>query len=377
MKVIFQTRLILWKKHWPSMLFWLLFPLIITCVLITQFTSIQADTKVPVGIVLEEETLLAEDLYTSLQDTPHIRPIILSEREALNQLEKHELDSVFIIRNQYEANIQKGSRNQLIKSYQSDLSFAYTPLRETVVSYVQQDYSRSKTAYIVQNIGTEYEVLDEWSWDELIERSKEIEQEQKLLDVDFTFAQTDEQVDTENKSILHSWGIWALLSLLATFMLFDWVIKENHSTITARFAFGKVSFKKYVLQNALLYTGLLFLFDLCTIVFFHLLLDERMSISIIVSLLFYRIMMNSCIFIFTMLFRSVYLYYTSSFAIVLLVALISGVLVPTEGINTKFSVIQFLNPLAAFLSEGYINIWLIIGIALIVWWYVRKEEIDA
>src|SRR5699024_12559666 len=67
-------------------------------------------------------------------------------------------------------------------------------------------------------------------------------------------------------------------SLLATCMLFDWVIKENHSTITARFAFGKVSFKKYLLQNALLYTGLLFLFDLCTMVLFHLLLNERMSI---------------------------------------------------------------------------------------------------
>ncbi len=377
MKIIFQTRLILWKKHWPVSLFWLLFPLFITWVLITQFTSIQEDTKVPVGIVLEEETLLAEDLYTSLQNTPHIRPIILSEREALNQLEKHELDSVFIIRNQYESNIQKGSRNQLIKSYQSDLSFAYTPLRETVISYVQQDYSRSKTAYIVQGIGTEYGVHDEWTWDQLIERSKEIEQEQKLLDVDFTFAHTDKQVDTENNSVLHSWGVWALLSLLATCMLFDWVIKENHSTITARFAFGKVSFKKYLLQNALLYTGLLFLFDLCTMVLFHLLLNERISIGIIASLLFYRIMMNSCIFMFSTLFRSTYLYYASSFAIVLFVAFISGVFVPTEGVNTMFSVIQILNPLAAFLSGGYINIWFIIGIAFTVWWYVRKEEVDA
>src|SRR5690625_7428868 len=152
MKIIFQTRLILWKKQWSSLLFWLLFPVIVTWLLIVQFATIQADTKVPVGIVLEEETLLIQDLYDSLKDTPHIRPVILSEREALNQLEKHELDSVFIISKNYEEKIQKGSRNQLIISYKSDLSFAYTTLRETVISYIQEDYSSTKVDEVVQSI---------------------------------------------------------------------------------------------------------------------------------------------------------------------------------------------------------------------------------
>lgn len=377
MKIIFQTRLILWKKHWISLLFWLLFPALVTWALIVQFATIQADTKVPVGIVLEEETLLIQDLYDSLKDTPHIRPVILSEREALNQLEKHELDSVFIIRKNYEEKIQKGSRNQLIKSYQSDLSFAYTPLRETVISYVQQDYSRAKAAEVVQSIGTEYGVTEVWSWHELIERSKEIEQEQKLLEVDFTFAQTDVQVEAEDVGIVKPWNVWALLSLLASFMLFDWVMKENRPTITPRFVFGKYSFKMYVLKNAFLYTGLFFIFDLLTMFLFNYCFNEMISLSLIASLFFYRLMLNSCVFIFSTFFRSTYLYYTSSFAMVLFVALVSGALIPIDGITAKFSFVQYVNPLATFLAGGYINIWLIIGMVLIVWWYRRKEEVDA
>lgn len=377
MKMIYQTRCLFWKKHWLSLLFWLLFPLIVTWLLIMQFASLQADTKVPVGIVLEEDTALVQDLFTSLENTPHIRPVILSEREALNQLQTHELDSVFIIRDRYEESIHKGSRNQLVKSYQSDLSFAYTPLRETVISYVQQDYSRAKAAFVVQRMGEEYGVVDAWSFDHLIERSKEIAQEQKLLEVDFTFANSNVEKEEEKVSLLQPWNIWALLSLLATCMVFDWVIKEKRQAAVTRLVFGKLSLKKYLLLNTLLYTALLFIFDLITMMFFNLFLNETISFGLILALLSYRIMLTTCIFICSLLFKSTYLYYTSSFALVLFVTLTSGALIPIDGMIARFSWYDYINPLGAFLTGAYWNVWLLIGLALIGLWYVRKGEADA
>lgn len=377
MKMIYQTRCLFWKKHWLSLLFWLLFPLIVTWLLIMQFASLQADTKVPVGIVLEEDTGLVQDLFTSLENTPHIRPVILSEREALNQLQTHELDSVFIIRDRYEESIHKGSRNQLVKSYQSDLSFAYTPLRETVISYVQQDYSRAKAAFVVQRMGEEYGVVDAWSFDHLIERSKEIAQEQKLLEVDFTFANSNVEKEEEKVSLLQPWNVWALLSLLATCMVFDWVIKEKRQAAVTRLVFGKLSLKKYLLLNTLLYTALLFIFDLITMMFFNLFLNETISFGLILALLSYRIMLTTCIFICSLLFKSTYLYYTSSFALVLFVTLTSGALIPIDGMIARFSWYYYINPLGAFLNGAYWNVWLLIGLALIGLWYVRKGEADA
>lgn len=377
MKIIWQTRRIFWKKHWASLLFWLLFPLVTTGFIISQFATLQEDTKIPVGVVVEENTPLVQDLVTSLQNTPHIRPVVLKEREALNQLQKHELDSVFIIRNHYEDSIRRGSRNQLVKSYQSDLSFAYTPLRETVISYVQQDYGRAKAAFVVQQIGDEYGVVDEWSMDELIGRGKEIVDEQKLLEVEFAFASTDGVGEEKNDSLLKPWNVWALLTLLATFMLFDWVIKESRSAVVQRFVFGKFSFKQYLLLNTILYTLLLFVFDLITMGLYFFFLGEEISYALVLALLSYRLVLSSCIFIFSTCFKSTYLYYTSSFAIVLLAALMSGALIPIEGIAAKFAWFEYVNPFGPFLAGTYLNVWLIIGMMLIGLWYVRKGEADA
>ncbi|HLR72587.1 MAG TPA: ABC transporter permease [Pseudogracilibacillus sp.] len=377
MGLILKMRFIFWRKQWVSLLFWLCFPLVVTWFVMVQFATLQADTKIPVGIVMEDESSSAQELYNSIKDTPHIRPEVLSEKEALNQLQKHELDSVFIIRSRYEDSIERGSRNQLIKSYQSDLSFAYTPLRETVISYVQQDYSRAKAAFVVQQMGEVYGVTEEWSYDELINRSKEIVQEQKLLEVDFSFADAGAGKDDADDTLLQPWNLWAIITLLATFMLFDWVIKEKKASATLRFVYGKVSFKRYLLQNMLIYLFVLFVMDVVTMGVFHFLFDENISMKLFISLIGYRVMLTTCAFLFSLCFTSTYVYYTSSFAIVLFTALLSGVFIPVDGIMEKWNGFSFINPLAIFLESSFVNLWLWIGIVFTALWFIRKGEADA
>src|SRR5699024_11274708 len=70
-------------------------------------------------------------------------------------------------------------------------------------------------------------VTEEWSYDELINRSKEIVQEQKLLEVDFSFADAGAGKDDADDTLLQPWNLWVIITLLTTFMLFDWVIKEK------------------------------------------------------------------------------------------------------------------------------------------------------
>jgi len=377
MGLILKMRFIFWRKQWVSLLFWLCFPLVVTWFVMVQFVTLQADTKIPVGIVMEDESSSAQELYNSIKDTPHIRPEVLSEKEALNQLQKHELDSVFIIRSRYEDSIERGSRNQLIKSYQSDLSFAYTPLRETVISYVQQDYSRAKAAFVVQQMGEAYGVTEEWSYDELINRSKEIVQEQKLLEVDFSFADAGAGKDDADDTLLQPWNLWAIITLLATFMLFDWVIKEKKASATLRFVYGKVSFKRYLLQNMLIYLFVLFVMDVVTMGVFHFLFDETISMKLLISLIGYRVMLTTCAFLFSLCFTSTYVYYTSSFAIVLFTALLSGVFIPVDGIMEKWNGFSFINPLSIFLESSFVNLWLWIGIVFTALWFIRKGEADA
>lgn len=372
-----QTRLIHWKKQWLSLLFWLLLPIIAT-ILVIHFTNIiQEDSKVPVGIVMEEETPLANALYESLEMTTLIRVYNLTEKEALHQLEKHELDSVFVVQSGYEDKIRKGSRNRLITSYRSDLSFAYSPVKEMIVSYVQQDTGRAKAAYTINQISDTFNINQQWTWEEIVAKSKEIEADENLLHTTFSFADKVQSQNVNEIVVWETWGLWALFSLLASLFLFDWVIKENRLSLLPRFAFNRISFKSYLLQNVGIYTILMILFDFAALITFNLLLDESISIQLMASILSYRMILNTGAFLLALCFNQIYSYYSISFILTLLLAITSGAVIPIDGIINKIPILELLNPLQAFLQNGIGYIWLVLFSGLIIIWYARKENFNA
>lgn len=374
---IFKTRLILLKKQWPSLLFWLLLPIGATVIIISITNSIQADTKVPVGIVLEEETALAMGVYDSIKQTPFIRVHETTEKDALYKLKKHELDSVFIIHDGYEEQIRQGSRNRLITSYQSDLSFAYTPVKEMIVSYAQQETGRSKAAHTVLMLSEQYNQSKQWTWEEIINKSKSIQKEENLLHTQFSFANTDQIAADNEFTIWNTWGLWAVFSILSTFLLFDWLIRESNANILPRFAFIRFSFKNYILKIFLLYTMLYLLFDMIAISVFHTFLNEPISLSFIGAIISFRLIVNAGVFLFARCFKNVFLFYSVSFVVTLFLAITSGAILPIDGIVTKYKWIEYLHPLHPFLSGEISYVWLIIFSLLITIWYIGKEQSSA
>lgn len=374
MKEILQTRLMHWKKQSVHLLFWLAFPIIATILVITITSAIQDETKVPVGIVLEENTPTTEELYEAIKTNPLIRVYELSESEAINQLNKHELDSVFVIKNGYESKINRGTRNRLITGYYSNLSFAYMPVKEMVLSYVQQDAARSKAIFEINQLSEQYADQQLWSSDEIAAKSKQIESEQQLLHTNFSFIH-NELGDSENEfSLLKTWNIWALFTLLSTFLLFDWSIKERNSSIKPRFSFMRVTFKNYLIKNFLLYLGLLFLFDIIAIFSFSYFLNEPITFTIFGVVLSYRLLICLGAFLLTLILNNLFLFYSSSFLMTLVITIGSGALVPIDGLIQRYPWLELLNPLHTFLSMQYMSWWLFIFIILIIGWYIRKEK---
>jgi len=369
MRQTLQTRWLLWKKQWLSVLFWFIFPLAITIYVMMQFAIIQEDTQIPIGVVLEDTSDMADKLVHSLEQTPHIRPIVLSEREAKQQLEKHELDSLFIVHRNYEQNIQKGNRNKLVTTYQSDMSFAYAPVRETFISFVQQDYTRAKTVQTIEQMLENYGINTELSSSDIIARSQAIESEQQLISTDFLFANSENQKTTEQKSWLDPWGLWALVSMLATFMLFDWVIKEKRAQAIKRLAFSQLTLKKYLWNNFLIYTGLLVMIDFLTAIIFATVFHEQLTAILLISLIIYRLTLTIIIFLVSQLFRSTFMYYATSFTMTLLAVIFSGIFIPING-----QLLNYFHPVAAFQAEISFNGWLIVGIVWLLVWLFRKEE---
>lgn len=88
---ILFTRLLLWKKKVISMLFWFLLPILGTYLFITIANTIQEDSRVPIGIVMEDDSDLGHHVLESITESELVQVHETTKKEALYQLENMSL----------------------------------------------------------------------------------------------------------------------------------------------------------------------------------------------------------------------------------------------------------------------------------------------
>ncbi|MFC4556634.1 ABC transporter permease [Virgibacillus kekensis] len=372
MNNIIAVRFMHWKKQWISIIFWLLFPLLATLGVVIAANTIQEDAKVPVGIILEEKTDASKELVKEIKSTPFLRVKELDKEKALASLTRHELDSVFIVQEGFEKDILQNDRNQLITGYKTRLSFAYSPVKEIILSYIQQETGRSKAALFIQDFEEQYDTDTSWTFNEIIHRSKEIQKEENLLTTEFSFLGSSSK-EAEEISVINVWGIWAVFCILSSLLLFDWVIKERNRKAAIRFYFTRWSMKSYLIRNFIIYTVLLFMVDLLSVSIIYLYLGEWISIM---NLLLFRVLINLGAFLLAQLFKKLFLYYTVSFALTLLFTISSGAILPAEMIPDN-TWLNSINPVTPLLEGQFITVWTVTIVSLAIFWTIRKDEFHA
>src|SRR5690625_2035176 len=181
-----------------------------------------------------------------------------------------------------------------------------------ILSYVQQDFTRNETANRIEQLRNEYRIQEKWDKTELIERSREIEREQHLIDVTLSFG-SKQSVPREVTPFVSPLLMWALFSFFGTAMLFDWLIKENHPAITKRLPFSNVFPELYFFSNALLYTVALLFFDFATILLGAIVFDEKVTISLLLNVFSFRLTINCLLYVIGRVIHSTYVYYIVTF----------------------------------------------------------------
>ncbi|WP_430784894.1 ABC transporter permease [Virgibacillus flavescens] len=372
MKMILQTRLLHIKKHWISLLFWLILPLIGSIGLTAIMNHVQDDSTIPIGIVVEEHNEVTDELINEISTTPFITALELSKKNALLQLKRHELDSVFIIHQDFANQVSKGNRRNIITSYQTNQSFAYTPVKEMIISYVQQETGRSNTAIIIRELAAKYVSTSTWTWNEIISKSKEVQKEESLLSTSFSFNSTERTI--KEVQLWNIWGIWCVLAMLSTLLIFDWVVKERSSAVVQRFAFLRINFKDYLVRSLCVYSIIFIFMDCLTVYLFHSIYEKPVSFSLIMGLLCYRIVLLLGAFQLAHTVTGTFRYYVVSFSITLLTIVISGAVLPINGLLVKWPWLSTVNPLSPVLSGNFITFWLPFLVTTFIIWYVRKER---
>lgn len=374
---ILITRFLHMKKQSLSIIFWSVFPILFTWIIVSSIAVFQDQSKIPVGILLEEESEMARQLKEKVNDSSLIRVVNLAnEQEARQMVATHELDSAFIIQEGYADAIQTGQRDRLIKSYRTKLSMGYTPVVEMIASFVQEDSGKAKAASTIIRLAEQLNAQDVPGYEEIIQRIHSIEESENLLFTSFTLM--GEKADTETGFSLfeNPWGLWAIFTLLSTFFLFDWLVKERNAAARIRFAYNRFSFQQYLIRNLICYIFGLLLLDVISWISFSFLYNEEWNITQFLLLLSYRITICMLAFLISLFFKKMLPYYISTFLFVLFTVIISGIILPMDRVYTAYPWVEYFNPLRQMVDGEIWNAWTIIALACLIIWYLKGMFTD-
>ncbi|WP_277585912.1 ABC transporter permease [Psychrobacillus antarcticus] len=350
MKAILAIQAMRMRKEWKTLLTWLLLPLLLTVLTFSTLNKLGDESKVPIGLVIEENSPLSDNLVQRIMDTDYLQVNILDLPEAIDLLEKHELDSVFVIQDGYEEDILNNRRSQLIEAYSSNRSFAYFAVAETISSYVQEEATRTKAATKIKDLYEKYGSSEEWDREEIFQTSKEKQEAKQLITTSFSFQWTPTETGSDTTSLLSIWGIWAFFQIIATLFLFDWIVKANSPLIKVRWTFTKISLNSYISWNLLFYTVLLFVMDVVTLYVLHLLDLASPSARLYFALLGFRVTINILAALLAKGYTNSFFYYISAIAISLILTICGGAFIPIDSIISRWPWIAPFSPVYSLLQ---------------------------
>lgn len=338
------------KKQLLPLCLALLAPILLTYASLALLPK--TEVRIPVGLVLEEQTELAQTLVSTLQSSPVLTVQLLTTKQALQALEKHELDSVFIIKDGFEATILANERAVIVEGYHSNMSLMYEVASELISSRTLQLVGQQQTVQTIQQ-------LDPTSVRaEIIESSHDYFQHQPLLSTTIRYQDSTVAVITHTNE--QALVIWAIFSTLASFLHSEWLRKELTPALKLRLPFSKISSSRYILTLASCYALLFFITDTIALVLF-----SGFSSSALLALISFRITIATMGYALALIAKSALSLYQLTLLFISLLFFTSGIMLAVP------DVLRYLQPILA-LNTSVSSIWLVIAPVLFLL-LLRKE----
>ncbi|MEG0440505.1 MAG: ABC transporter permease [Solibacillus sp.] len=370
MKTFLFTRMLLLKRQSVSILLWLLMPLILTVVVVQWGNAAARDAQIPIAIVDEDISELSQAFIQELQQMDLLAIQLMSKQKALYALEKNQLDSVFIIKHNFEMQLRNNKRNHLIEAYSTNRSYFYFAVKENISSLAQRKATQAKAAHEVKNLLNKYDSDIEWSFDEIVAQGQKREERYELLTVDFSYYNENESsTPTEKTNLLASWGIWAFFTLISTFYLFDWVIKESNHLVVVRWLQSKISYITYFFSTLAVYLLVMLVIDFLT----YRIIETQFIWSQVLVIVVFRLSCVALALLVAVHLKKVLSYYFITPILALLLALLGGAFIPMESFFAKWPIMSELSPVYALLQWDVSLVWSVF-IVLICMYVYRKES---
>ncbi|MFD2830152.1 ABC transporter permease [Corticicoccus populi] len=364
MRILLETRWLLVRHKVWKLLLWLVLPLLLTVLLTTVINRTSDDFRIPVAVIAEDEGgEMTADVIEALIDSEYMDVEIFDESmtdSVLHSMEQYEFDSVFIIPEDFEENIEDGVRRNIVETYYTDRSLFYDPVKEVAASVIQ---GKLGELYAVEQIFDMKEiyapdsVLEEA---EVIQQIEQTERETNLVTQSFELSGEEQIEETEGVNPVH---IWAYLSLLFALFMFDFIVNERKEGIYSRFISMRWTYKTYLIFNMLLYTAVMMVFDWISFLVFSLIFDTSVNF---VPLLCFRLALNMAALVTALLSKSLIGYYRTA---ILMTAVLIGIEILLPLIRVPY-ILDF-HIIVSFINGGMNLFWLLVLSCCIFIWKRR------
>jgi|GEM_PF-1242416 len=338
----------------PALLFFLIvIPLLFTFFLGGLMEKGQQELAIPVAFVDEDESVQSKLVIERIHQRKHLQLVKMTRELAEKKLLQNEIDSVFIIKQGFEEQLNEGNREKVIEIWQSPTSMASGIVREVIASEVLRLTSNYKAADDVVRLLQINKV--ELSGRNVREEAYQFTDQQwspkPLMTIHYMSFLGESQVNIEDdkeQSFYNPYlGLWTFFTMIMVFISFEWIVQEK-KTLFSRIRTTYSGFSSYLFQSMFAYILLHWLQVLLTYkTLVH--LEKISSNSWSLCMMGYYIL---CCVVISFWIASVTNqlshYYLLSFLFTFVISILGGSFFPVNEIS------ELLNRISTWLPQGLV-----------------------
>ena len=298
-KEVFIIGIFIWKLKElmkPLYLFFFLFPLAGAMALGSLLDEKEKELAIPIAVVDEDGSDYSRAIIEGLMKQERLRVMELSLEEADRQLARNELDSVFVIKEQFQERLLAEERELLVELMTSSVSMASGIVKEVFASEVAKLTSAIHAANRVEGLYEGKGVEEPEIWEESYQYTMSQWNPEPLMTVSYETANlaVSEKIKAEEGQQPQRYlGLWTFFVLLLSFVTSEWIVRER-GHLFSRMKTTAAGLGGYIRQTAAAH----FLFYSAQALFVSAIMDSlgliRLSVPLFMALIAY-ILFSLCI----------------------------------------------------------------------------------
>ncbi|NIK13080.1 ABC transporter permease [Alkalibacillus almallahensis] len=226
------VKSMLWRRS--TLLTILGLPLLILVVILPFVEKTTENTQVRIDVVDPYNQSYVEEMVNRLNDRESFS-LNLRGQLNLNQLERGDVEAIFVVENQLQEKVEEGETENLLTWYRHEHSLVDGLFKEYLASTLMEDIVRSEAANIVTG-DTEMA-----TWDEVYQYGNQFFRPEPLFQMNFKTYESNvnEVEDSSNWPIALVWAYLVLIIVYFSSWLYEWRNRGVFSRL-AVFSRGKL-----------------------------------------------------------------------------------------------------------------------------------------